>query len=113
MEQGTLIYAYSPRSITAVPEPSTWAMMLLGLAGLGFAGVIARQRRVALLWLQRCFASADRDGSLVHGLGIDYQKQRGSGASSRLEQPPFPTRAGFEFSAEDVASHDGSLSSLR
>jgi hypothetical protein len=25
-------------SITAVPEPATWAMMLLGLAGLGFAG---------------------------------------------------------------------------
>jgi hypothetical protein len=23
---------------TAVPEPSTWAMMLLGFAGLGFAG---------------------------------------------------------------------------
>ena len=22
----------------AVPEPSTWAMMLLGFAGLGFAG---------------------------------------------------------------------------
>jgi choice-of-anchor C domain-containing protein len=25
-------------SISAVPEPSTWAMMLLGFAGLGFAG---------------------------------------------------------------------------
>jgi hypothetical protein len=25
-------------SVTAVPEPSTWAMMLLGFAGLGFAG---------------------------------------------------------------------------
>jgi hypothetical protein len=23
---------------TSVPEPSTWAMMLLGFAGLGFAG---------------------------------------------------------------------------
>jgi unsaturated chondroitin disaccharide hydrolase len=30
---------YSP---TTVPEPSTWAMMLLGFAGLGFAGVRAR-----------------------------------------------------------------------
>jgi hypothetical protein len=29
--------------ISAVPEPSTWAMMLLGFAGLGFAGY--RQRR--------------------------------------------------------------------
>ncbi len=25
-------------SLTAVPEPSTWAMMLAGFAGLGFAG---------------------------------------------------------------------------
>jgi len=29
---------YSP----TVPEPSTWAMMLLGFAGLGFAGARAR-----------------------------------------------------------------------
>jgi PEP-CTERM motif len=26
----------------AAPEPSTWAMMLIGLAGLGFAGWRAR-----------------------------------------------------------------------
>jgi NaMN:DMB phosphoribosyltransferase len=24
--------------VTAVPEPSTWAMLLIGFAGLGFAG---------------------------------------------------------------------------
>ena len=38
-----------------------------------------------------------------------------SGASSRGEQPPLPTLAGFEFEfvAEDVASQDGSLSTLR
>jgi len=30
-------------TLSAVPEPSTWAMMLLGFAGLGFAGY--RQRR--------------------------------------------------------------------
>jgi len=29
---------------TAVPEPSTWAMMLLGFAGLGFAGYRASRR---------------------------------------------------------------------
>jgi hypothetical protein len=29
-------------TFTAVPEPSTWAMMLLGFAGLGFAGWRAR-----------------------------------------------------------------------
>jgi hypothetical protein len=33
-------------SITAVPEPSTWAMMLVGFAGLGYAGY--RRTRVAL-----------------------------------------------------------------
>ena len=27
-----------------IPEPSTWAMMLLGLAGLGFASYRQRQR---------------------------------------------------------------------
>ena len=27
-----------PPGVTTVPEPSTWAMMLLGFAGLGFAG---------------------------------------------------------------------------
>jgi hypothetical protein len=36
-----------------------------------------------------------------------------SGASSRREQPSLPTLAGFEFVAEDVASHDGSLSTFR
>ena len=34
---------------TNVPEPSTWAMMLLGFAGLGFAGYRkARGARAAL-----------------------------------------------------------------
>jgi hypothetical protein len=32
---------------SAVPESSTWAMMLLGLAGLGFAGYRASQKRAA------------------------------------------------------------------
>jgi hypothetical protein len=34
-------------------------------------------------------------------------------ASSRREQSPLPTLAGFECIAEDVASHDGSLSTMR
>lgn len=33
-------------SASAVPEPSTWAIMLLGLAGLGFAGYL-RNRLLA------------------------------------------------------------------
>jgi hypothetical protein len=36
-------------TLTPVPEPSTWAMMLLGFAGLGFAGYRkARSARTAL-----------------------------------------------------------------
>jgi PEP-CTERM motif len=29
-----------------IPEPSTWAMMVLGFAGLGFAGYRTRRARV-------------------------------------------------------------------
>jgi hypothetical protein len=35
-------------TFTAVPEPSTWAMMLLGFAGLAFAGYRASRRTTAL-----------------------------------------------------------------
>jgi hypothetical protein len=37
---------------TVVPEPSTWAMMLLGFAGLGFMGYQGARRRAAL-WPER------------------------------------------------------------
>ena len=37
-------YSLGAFEISSVPEPSTWAMMLLGLLGLGFAGI----RRAAL-----------------------------------------------------------------
>jgi hypothetical protein len=33
---------------TAVPEPSAWALMMLGLAGVGFAGVRASRRGVSI-----------------------------------------------------------------
>jgi hypothetical protein len=39
--------AYEDITVTAVPEPSTWAMMLLGFAGLGFAFRQSR-RKVSL-----------------------------------------------------------------
>ena len=35
-------------TITAVPEPATWAMMLLGFAGLGFAGYRGSRKHEAL-----------------------------------------------------------------
>jgi hypothetical protein len=34
--------------VVATPEPSTWAMMLLGFAGLGYAGFRARKRTLAV-----------------------------------------------------------------
>ena len=43
---GTVTYIYTPAATSpAIPEPSTWAMMLLGFAGLGYAAV--RRRGVA------------------------------------------------------------------
>ena len=33
-------------TVTSVPEPSTWAMMLLGFAGLGFAGYRSSRKRL-------------------------------------------------------------------
>jgi hypothetical protein len=34
-------------TLTAIPEASTWAMMLLGFAGLGFAGYRASRKAFA------------------------------------------------------------------
>ena len=36
-------------TLTAVPEASTWALMLIGFAGLGMAGYRASQKRAATL----------------------------------------------------------------
>ncbi len=41
---GTGMYALSGFIQTSVPEPSTWAMMLVGFVGLGFAGYRQRQK---------------------------------------------------------------------
>jgi hypothetical protein len=35
--------------VIGTPEPSTWAMMLVGFAGLGFAGYRKSRRRAASL----------------------------------------------------------------
>ena len=34
--------------LAATPEPSTWAMMLIGFAGLGFAGYRSTRRSAAV-----------------------------------------------------------------
>lgn len=41
----SVLITLSAPSASAVPEPSTWAMMLMGFAGIGFA---MRRRRVAV-----------------------------------------------------------------
>jgi hypothetical protein len=43
---GDVIVTYD---YTAIPEPATWAMMLLGFAGVGFAGMRAAKNTVALV----------------------------------------------------------------
>jgi PEP-CTERM motif len=39
-----LIYEFPSTDVPGTPEPSTWAMMLLGFAGLGYAGFKRRPR---------------------------------------------------------------------
>jgi PEP-CTERM motif len=43
---GTTLDNFTTEVLTPVPEPSTWAMMILGFAGVGF---MAYRRRVAAL----------------------------------------------------------------
>jgi PEP-CTERM motif len=38
LANGNQYFAVGESVNTAIPEPSTWAMMALGFAGLGFAG---------------------------------------------------------------------------
>jgi hypothetical protein len=41
----TVEVAFGPAALTPVPEPSTWAMMMLGFAGLGFTSYRATRAR--------------------------------------------------------------------
>jgi hypothetical protein len=42
-----------PPSIASVPEPSTWAMLLIGFAGIGFAAHRMKGRALAAPWRSR------------------------------------------------------------
>jgi hypothetical protein len=44
---GTNADTFTVEVSAPVPEPSTWAMMLIGFAGLGFAGYRASRRESA------------------------------------------------------------------
>jgi hypothetical protein len=39
---------FSPAGVLSTPEPSTWAMMLIGFAGLGYAGYRSARRSAAV-----------------------------------------------------------------
>jgi hypothetical protein len=41
-------YAFTVGSVGAIPEPSTWAMMILGFAGVGFM-TYRRKNKPAML----------------------------------------------------------------
>jgi hypothetical protein len=47
---GTYGFLLTPDSATAVPELSTWAMMLAGFVGLGFAGYRQTSRQGRVIW---------------------------------------------------------------
>jgi hypothetical protein len=40
---------FQPYAVSAVPEPTTWAMLLIGFAGLGFAGYRTARRSVSIV----------------------------------------------------------------
>ena len=41
-------YDYTPAAVSAVPEPSTWAMMILGFAGVGYMAYRRRNQSAML-----------------------------------------------------------------
>jgi hypothetical protein len=45
---GNTVTSLGAATYTLIPEPSTWAMMLLGFAGLGYAGYRASRKGAAL-----------------------------------------------------------------
>jgi hypothetical protein len=45
----SILQDYSVTTVAVIPEASTWAMMLLGLAGLGYAGLRSRKTSVSIV----------------------------------------------------------------
>jgi hypothetical protein len=46
--EGTSIVGTLTVTVAGVPEPSTWVMMLIGFAGLGFTGYRASRKSAGL-----------------------------------------------------------------
>ncbi len=46
--QGTGFTGYGQGFVQGVPEPSTWAMMMVGFAGLAFAGYRRREAKTVI-----------------------------------------------------------------
>jgi hypothetical protein len=50
---GIVTYTYKPRTLAAIPETPTWAAMLVGFAGLGFAGYRAKRKGLGSIGVSR------------------------------------------------------------
>jgi hypothetical protein len=61
-------YTYTPNPANGVPEPSTWAMMIVGFAGLGYAAY--RRAHPSLDGSKRMFCGLASD---AHGPGRAFQ----------------------------------------
>jgi hypothetical protein len=67
-----LAFGYDPIGVGAVPEPSTWATMILGFVGVGFMAYRRKQNGPAFGWPDQSAKSRERppSGDLSFGYGV-------------------------------------------
>ena len=61
----------------AVPEPSTWAMMLIGFAGLGYAAMKRAEKKPVVAGLPSDVSGNERAGSRG-GVRLEFARQERS-----------------------------------